>query len=174
MAVAPSALDLSSACTSISVASLAIWMSRYRSRMCPTFLKQNAFEKRILVPEHQALICCCSMILLQTLKGFLMLLDGSLQLLDVFCSSFPKRSLSLAISLLAFFRCRVNLRWHFGKCTFGTTQESTPYRLAPSFPLLHLGRFLGQALLLGFRGGFREGFLLEVFDLGDRGNIIDS
>lgn len=52
------------------------------------------------------------MILLQTLKGFLMLFDSSFELLDVFCSPFPKSCLSLAIPLLAFFRCRVDLKQH--------------------------------------------------------------
>ena len=113
MTVEPSALDLSSACTSISVASLAMSKSEYRRiRIRPTFFEQYTFEKRVLVSKHQALICCCSMILLQSLQGFLMLFDGSLKLLDVFCSPFPESCLSLAIPLLAFFRCRVNLRLH--------------------------------------------------------------
>ena len=81
-------------------------------KILPTFFEQYALKERIFVSKHQALICCCPMVLLETLKSFFMLLDSGFQLLDVFCSPFPESCLSLAIALLTFFRCRVNLRWH--------------------------------------------------------------
>ena len=115
------------------------------------------------------------MILLETLKCFFMLFDGSLELLDVFCTPFPKSCLRLAIALLAFFRCRVYLKWALGKTCVGTRPADRPYRLAASLSLLHLGGFLSQALLFGIWGGFGEGFFLKVFDLGDGGGcLVDS
>ena len=48
------------------------------------------------------------------------------------------------------------------------------YRLATSLPLLDLGGFLGQTVILDVGGGFGEGFLFKVLDLRDRGFMIDS
>ena len=56
----------------------------------------------------------------------------------------------------------------------GIRAAKVAYRLAASLPLLHLCRFLGQAVLLGIRGGFGEGFFFEWFDLGDRRCMVDS
>lgn len=49
------------------------------------------------------------MALLEIAKSFLVLLNRRLELLDIFGTTFPKRSLSLSVTLLAFLRRRVNL-----------------------------------------------------------------
>ena len=56
----------------------------------------------------------------------------------------------------------------------GIRAVKVAYRLATSLPLLHLGGFLSQTVALEIRGGFGEGFLFEVLDLGDRGDMVDS
>lgn len=43
-----------------------------------TLLKQDALKQRVLISQHQTLICRAAMALLQTLQGLLIALDGSL------------------------------------------------------------------------------------------------
>jgi hypothetical protein len=66
----------------------------------PTLFKKDSLKQRILVPKHEAFICCISVALLQGLQCFFMSLDGRLKLLDVLCPPLSKSGLSLAVSLL--------------------------------------------------------------------------
>ena len=75
----------------------------------PTLFQQDSLEKRILVAEHQTFICGAAMALLQCLQCLLMVLDGGLELLDVFGAPLTERSLRLPIPLLALFRRGINL-----------------------------------------------------------------
>ena len=67
-----------------------------------TFLFQDTLKQRILVSQHQTLICSISVALLQRLKRVLVVLDSLLQLFDVLCSSFAESCLSLSVALLPF------------------------------------------------------------------------
>jgi hypothetical protein len=66
-----------------------------------TFLYQYALEERILVSQHQTLVGRGAMACLQGLNGFLLQLDGALQLFNIFCAAFSERRLGLSIALLA-------------------------------------------------------------------------
>lgn len=68
-----------------------------------TFFQQNSLQERVLVTEHQTLICGAAVTLLKGLERLLVMFDGSLELLDVFRSPFTKRGLRLSVSLLSFF-----------------------------------------------------------------------
>jgi hypothetical protein len=74
-----------------------------------TFLEQDAFEQGVLVPEHQTLVGGGAVALLEVLEGFFMMLDGGLQLFDVFSATFSKGRLCLTIPLLALFWRRIDL-----------------------------------------------------------------
>jgi hypothetical protein len=49
------------------------------------------------------------MAVLQVLQGFLVVLDGALELLDVLCAALAKGGLGLAVALLALFRGGIDL-----------------------------------------------------------------
>lgn len=68
-----------------------------------TFFQEDAFEKGIFISQHQAFVGGCSMTLLQVLQRLFMVLDGLLQLLNVFGPPFSEGGLCLSISLFAFF-----------------------------------------------------------------------
>jgi hypothetical protein len=74
-----------------------------------TFLKQDPFQERILVSQHETLVSCTPMGGLQVVKIGLMHPDGLFQLLDVLRSAFSKRSLSLAVTLLPLFGSGIDL-----------------------------------------------------------------
>ena len=77
-----------------------------------TLLHQDAFQKRIFISKHQALIRSRAMALLKVLQSVFMMLYGRFQLFDILGPSLSKCSLSLPIPLLSFFRCGIDL-----KCT---------------------------------------------------------
>lgn len=66
------------------------------------FLKKNAFEKRVLISQHQTLVGSRAVALLEVLKSLFMVLDRRLQLLDVFGPALAEGCLRLTIPLLAF------------------------------------------------------------------------
>jgi hypothetical protein len=74
-----------------------------------TLLKQDPLEQRVLVSQHQTLVCRAAMALLQTLQGLLIALDGSLQLTDILRTTFTEGSLGLSVTLLPFLRGSINL-----------------------------------------------------------------
>ena len=76
----------------------------------PTFFEQYPFQQRVLVAEHQTLIRCVAVTLLQGLQSVFMMLDRRLQLLDIFRSPLPESGLSLTIPLLPLFGGRINLQ----------------------------------------------------------------
>lgn len=53
-------------------------------------LEQDALEQRVLVAQHQHLISGLTGALLQTRELFLVVLDGRLEMLDIFRSSFSE------------------------------------------------------------------------------------
>ena len=75
-----------------------------------TFLKQNAFEQRIFVSEHETVVGGGTMALLERGEGVVVLLDGGLELFDIFGATFTEGSLRLTVALLALFRRGVNLK----------------------------------------------------------------
>ena len=116
-----------------------------------TFLEQYTFQKRVLVPKHEALICCRSVAVLQSLQCLLMMLYGGLKLFDIFSTALSERRLGLPISLFSLLgRCinlelSVNKQSHFIKVI-------RDYRLASTLSFLHLSVFLYECLLIRFRG----------------------
>lgn len=97
-----------------------------------TFFKENALEQRVLVTQHQALISRVPVGRLKVGEVLLMGANGLLQLLDVLGSPFSESRLSLPVSLLPFFRGRID--------RFAT---SFPFRL---LILLRRGRSRGLCL----------------------------
>jgi hypothetical protein len=79
--------------------------------MVQTFLEKNAFQQRILIPEHQTLIRCIAVRRLQTVKILFVNLNGILELLDVLGTPFPECSLGLTVPLLPLFRGGVYLTY---------------------------------------------------------------
>jgi len=74
-----------------------------------TLLQQDSLKKRILVAEHETLIRGAAVALLQRLQCLFMVLDGGLELLDVFGATLSERSLCLPVPLLALFGCGIYL-----------------------------------------------------------------
>lgn len=74
-----------------------------------TFLQQDPLEQRVLISQHQTLICRAAMALLQALQGLLIALDGSLELTDILRTTFTEGSLGLSVALLPFLRGSINL-----------------------------------------------------------------
>lgn len=75
----------------------------------PTFLKQDALQEGVFIPQHETFISGSTVTLLEILQSLFMVLNGSLKLLDVFGSTFTEGSLCLTIPLFALFRGRINL-----------------------------------------------------------------
>ena len=75
-----------------------------------TFFQENSLQKRVLVTEHQTLICRAAVTLLKRLERLLIVFDGGLELLDIFRPPFTKRGLRLSVSLLSFFRRGIYLQ----------------------------------------------------------------
>lgn len=88
--------------------------------MIRTFLKKDALEEGVLIPQHQTFLSCRAVALLERRERVLILLDGRLELFNVLGASFTKSSLGLTIALLAFFRGGVDLstvnHWCFECC----------------------------------------------------------
>lgn len=86
-----------------------MWSKRRASFKCKfrlnidTFLEQDTFKQRVLVPEHQTFVGGGTVTLLEVLECFFMMLDGGFELFDILGPSFTECCLSLAISLLALF-----------------------------------------------------------------------
>ena len=74
-----------------------------------TFFQQNSLKQRVLVSQHQALVCCGTVALLQSMQRVLLSLYGGLQLLDIFCPPLSESRLSLTVPLLSFLRGGVYL-----------------------------------------------------------------
>lgn len=74
-----------------------------------TLLQQDSLKKRILVTEHETFISRTTVTLLQSLQCLFMVLDGGLELLDVFGAPLSECSLSLPIPLLALLGCGIDL-----------------------------------------------------------------
>jgi len=68
-----------------------------------TLFEQYALKQRVLVSQHEAFVGRSPMTLLETGKRLFILLDGCLELLDVFCSPFSKSSLCLSVALFSLF-----------------------------------------------------------------------
>lgn len=79
------------------------------------FLEEDTFQKRVLVTQHQALVRSMAVGRLQVVEILLMDTDRLLQLLDVLCSPFTESCLSLAVTLFALFRSRIDLRGFVSK-----------------------------------------------------------
>jgi hypothetical protein len=75
----------------------------------PTFFKQDSFEERVLIAQHETLVGSIAVAVLQILQRLLVVLDGALELLDVFCAALTEGSLGLAVALLALFRGGIDL-----------------------------------------------------------------
>jgi hypothetical protein len=74
-----------------------------------TFLKEDPFQQRILVPQHETLVGRLPVALLQVLQRLLMKLDCILELLDVLGPSLSESGLRLSVPLFALLRCCVDL-----------------------------------------------------------------
>jgi hypothetical protein len=72
-------------------------------------LQEDAFQKRVLVAQHQALIGRMPVSGLKIGEVLLMGADSLLELLDVLGPPFPESRLRLPVPLLPFFGCRVDL-----------------------------------------------------------------
>jgi hypothetical protein len=77
--------------------------------MGPTFFQQDSFEERVLVAQHETLVGSIAVAVLQVLQRLLVVLDGALELLDVFGAALAEGSLGLAVALLALFRGGIDL-----------------------------------------------------------------
>lgn len=75
----------------------------------PTFLQQDALEQRVFISQHKTFISGATMVLLQGLQGLLVMLDGTLQLLDVLGATLAEGGLGLPVPLLALFRGGIDL-----------------------------------------------------------------
>ena len=75
----------------------------------PTLLQQDPLKQRVLVPQHQAFVCGSTMTLLEVREGFLILLDGCFELLDIFGPAFTERSLGLPVPLFSLFGSSIDL-----------------------------------------------------------------
>ena len=102
-----------------------------------TFLEQDSFQQRILVPEHEALICCRAVALLKALQSLILLLDGSLELLDVLGPSLSKGGLRLAVTLLPLLRGRIDLAYGQSRTRLAIESRSSTHRLPAPLSLLH-------------------------------------
>lgn len=74
------------------------------------FLKENTFQERVLVAQHQTLICSMTVGGLQVVEILLMDTDGLFQLLDVLGSPLTEGRLSLAVALFPLLRSCIDLR----------------------------------------------------------------
>lgn len=72
------------------------------------FLKQDTLKKRVLVAQHQALICGATMCGLEVVQIRLVDSDSLFELFDILGSPFSEGGLRLAVSLLAFLRRSVD------------------------------------------------------------------
>lgn len=69
-------------------------------------MQQNSFQKRILIPQHQTIVCSAGACCLDASDFVPVNLDSVLELFYVFCSPLSKSSLSIAIALPASFGCK--------------------------------------------------------------------
>ena len=74
-----------------------------------TFLKEDALQKRILVTKHQTFVSSMSVGRLQIGKVLLVGANSIFKLLDVLSPALTERSLSLAVPLLPFLGCGIDL-----------------------------------------------------------------
>jgi hypothetical protein len=74
-----------------------------------TFLQQDTFQQRVLVPQHQTFVGGMAMSSLKIGQVLLVSPDGLLQLFDVLSPAFSEGSLSLPVSLLSLLRCCIDL-----------------------------------------------------------------
>ena len=74
-----------------------------------TFLQQDPLEERVLVTEHQAFVGRAAVTLLQVLQRVFMMLDRTLELLDILGTTLAESGLRLAIALFALLRGSVYL-----------------------------------------------------------------
>jgi hypothetical protein len=75
-----------------------------------TFLKQDPFQKGVLVSQHETLVRRAPVGGLQVVEIGLMNADGLLELLDILRAALSKGRLSLAVPLLPLLRGSVNLK----------------------------------------------------------------
>lgn len=87
-----------------------------------TFLQQDPLQQGILVAQHQAFVCRTTVALLQALQRLLIVLNGSLQLLDILGPPLTEGGLCLSVALLALLRRGIDL---FGE---GGQQLSVQWR----------------------------------------------
>jgi len=107
-----------------------------------TLLEQDAFEQRVRVSKHQALISRGAMAVLKAGKRVFALLDRSFELFDIFGASFAERSLSLSVALLALFGSSIDLI-HGGQPQYVRHVGNVrPYRLPSAFSFRRLRRLL--------------------------------
>ena len=74
-----------------------------------TFFEQDAFEQRVLVAQHQALVGSAPMGRLKVVQVGLVDSDGLFELLDILCAPLSERRLRLPIPLLTLLGSGVDL-----------------------------------------------------------------
>jgi len=84
-----------------------IWAASFGTKFglyIDAFFKEDAFQQRVLVAQHETLIGGMTMSSLEIGQVLLVGSDGLLELLNVLCPTLPEGRLCLAISLLPLFR----------------------------------------------------------------------
>jgi len=79
-----------------------VWAASFGTKLrldVNAFFEENALKQRVLVTEHQTLVCRVPMGGLEIGQVLLMGTDGLFELLDVLGSPFPESCLCLAVSL---------------------------------------------------------------------------
>jgi len=82
-----------------------------------SFFEQDAFEQRVLVAQHQALVGSAPMGRLKVVQVGLVDSDGLFELLDILCAPLSERRLRLPIPLLTLLGSGVD--WFTASLAFG-------------------------------------------------------